>query len=57
MSKLKIKSKLKKPLSSQWEIIEDDIPMAQDGKKISLDEFRPEFANNNKNIQQEILKK
>ena len=33
MSKLKIKSKLKKPLYSQWEIIEDDIPMAQDGKK------------------------
>lgn len=33
MSKLKIKSKLKKPLSSQWEIVEDFklIPMAQDG--------------------------
>jgi len=32
MSKLKIKSKLKKPLSSQWEIIEDDdISIAQNG--------------------------
>lgn len=46
--KLKIKSKLKKPLSSQWEIIEDDIPIAQTG--ISLDEFRPKFANSNEQI-------
>ena len=33
-----------------------DIPIVQNGKKISLDEFRPKFANSNENIQQEILK-
>ena len=31
MTKLKIKPKSKKSLFSQWEIVEDDIPMAQDG--------------------------
>ena len=56
MSKLKIKSKLKKPLSSQWEIIEDDALIAQEGLKIPLNEFRPKFANSNENIQQGIKK-
>lgn len=56
MSKLKIKSKLKKPLSSQWKIIEDDTLIAQEGLKIPLDEFRPKFSNSNENIQQGIKK-
>lgn len=45
--KLKIKPKIK---NSQWEILEDDLPIAQDGLKISLDEFRPKFANSNEKI-------
>lgn len=48
MSKIKIKPSLKRK-NSEWEIIPDDIPMAQDGR-ITLDEFRPKFTNSNQDI-------
>lgn len=54
MPKLKIKPSLKRK-SSEWEIISDDTPMAQNGR-ITLDEFRPKFANSNESIQQNIKK-
>jgi len=48
MSKIKIKPSLKRK-NSEWEIIPDDIPMAQNGR-ITLDEFRPKFTNSNQDI-------